>query len=439
MSRRGGYGVVEVTDRKARLLDEIERRRDELVALTRALVRIPSVNPPGDCYREICDFLANRLRRKGFAIELIRAEGTPGDSDRFPRWNVVARRDGAGPGECVHFNSHTDVVLPGQGWTFDPFGGEIHDGRIYGRGTCDMKGGLAASIIACEAFIDVFPDFAGAIEISGTADEETGGFGGVAYLAQKGYFSPDRVQHVIIPEPLNKDRVCLGHRGVWWAEIETKGRIAHGSMPFLGDSAIRHMGAVLAEIEESLYPALEQKHTAMPVVPPQARQSTLNINSIHGGLAEPEGGFTGFPSPVVADSARIVIDRRYLIEETDTAVRQEVVDLLERVKARRPNLRYELRDMWSVSPTLTDRDAPVVTAVSEAVREVFGRDPDYVVSPGTYDQKHIDRIGKLKNCIAYGPGILDLAHQPDEWVGIVDMEESAKVMGLALLQLLGPR
>jgi succinyl-diaminopimelate desuccinylase len=302
-----------------------------------------------------------------------------------------------------------------------------------------MKGGLAASIIAAEAFIDVFPDFAGAIEISGTADEETGGYGGVAYLAQKGYFSPDRVQHVIIPEPLNKDRVCLGHRGVWWAEIETKGRIAHGSMPFLGDSAIRHMGAVLAEIEEKLYPALEQKHTAMPVVPPQARQSTLNINSIHGGLPEPEGGFTGFPSPVVADSARIVIDRRYLIEETDTAVRQEVIDLLERVKARRPNFRYELREMWSVSPTLTDRGAPVVRAVAGAVREVFGRDPDYVVSPGTYDQKHIDRIGKLRNCIAYGPGILDLAHQPDEWVGVADMEESAKVMALALLQLLGPR
>jgi succinyl-diaminopimelate desuccinylase len=423
-----------------RLLDEIERRRDDLVDLTRALVRIPSVNPPGDGYREICDFLANRLRRSGFAIELVRGENTPGDSDRFPRWNVVARREGPASGECVHFNSHTDVVLPGQGWTFDPFGAEIQDGRIYGRGTCDMKGGLAASIIAAEAFIDTTPDFTGAVEISGTADEETGGFGGVAYLAQKGYFSPERVQHVIIPEPLNKDRICLGHRGVWWAEIETRGRIAHGSMPFLGDSAIRHMGAVLAEIEENLYPALERKkHTAMPVVPSQARQSTLNINSMHGGLPEPEGGFSGFPSPVVADSARIVIDRRYLIEESDTEVRQEFVELLERVKARRPSFRYELREMWSVSPTLTDREAPVVRAVAESVRQVFGRDPDYVVSPGTYDQKHIDRIGKLRNCIAYGPGILDLAHQPDEWVGIADMEESAKVMALTLLQLLGPR
>jgi succinyl-diaminopimelate desuccinylase len=428
-----------VTDRRDQLLGEIERRRDDLVALTQDLIRIPTLNPPGEHYRDICEFLSRRLGAKGFAVELLRAEGAPGDSDRHPRWNLVARREGRAPGECLHFNSHTDVVLPGEGWTVDPFGGELRDGRVYGRGACDMKGGLAASIVAAEAFIDVYPDFAGAIEISGTADEETGGYGGVAWLAERGYFSPERVQHVIIPEPLNKDRICLGHRGVWWAEIETKGRIAHGSMPFLGDSAIRHMGAVLAEIEASLYPELAKKHTAMPVVPPQARQSTLNINSIHGGLDEPEGGFTGFPSPVVADSARIVLDRRYLIEESEAEVRGEIVGLLERVKARRPNFRYELRDMWSVSPTLTDRDAPVVTAVAAAIGEVLGQGPEYVVSPGTYDQKHIDRIGKLRNCIAYGPGILDLAHQPDEWVGVEDMLDATRVMALTLLRLLGPR
>ncbi|HVX81670.1 MAG TPA: acetylornithine deacetylase/succinyl-diaminopimelate desuccinylase family protein [Devosiaceae bacterium] len=426
-------------DRRAELLSEIERRRDDLVGLTQALIRIPTLNPPGENYREICEFVANRLRGKGFAIELIRAEGAPGDSDKYPRWNVLARREGRAPGETLHFNSHTDVVTVGEGWTTDPFGGELRDGRVYGRGACDMKGGLAASIVAAEAFIAVYPDYSGAIEISGTADEETGGYGGVAYLAGKGYFSPGRVQHVIIPEPLNKDRVCLGHRGVFWAEIETKGRIAHGSMPFLGDSAIRHMGAVLAEIEDTLYPALAARQTEMPVVPPQARQSTLNINSIHGGQEEPEEGYTGFPSPVVADSARIVVDRRYLIEEKPEAVKGEIVELLERVKARRPNFRYELRELWQISPTLTEKNSPIVRSVAEAIREVLERDPDYVVSPGTYDQKHIDRIGKLKNCIAYGPGILDLAHQPDEWVGVADMVDSAKVMALTLLRLLGPR
>ncbi len=419
-----------------RLLDAVARRREALVALTQDLIRIPSVNPPGRHYREVCDLLAHRLRPQGFVTDLIRAEGAPGDSDRYPRWNLVAQRQGTRPGECVHFNSHLDVVEVGHGWTTDPFGGEVKDGRVYGRGACDMKGGLAASVIAVEAFLSVCPDFAGAVEISATGDEESGGYGGVAYLAERGWFDPARVQHVIIPEPLNKDRICLGHRGVWWAEIETKGRIAHGSMPFLGDSAIRHMGAVLEEIERTLYPLLATKRTAMPVVPEGARQSTLNINSIHGGEAEPEEGFTGFPAPCVADRCRIVIDRRFLIEEDLAEVKAEVTRMLEGIRADRPGFAYEVRDLHEVIPTMTDRDAPIVRTVGDAISRVLGAPPDYVVSPGTYDQKHIDRIGRLKNCIAYGPGILDLAHQPDEWVGIDDMVQSAQVMALSLGTLL---
>ena len=165
-----------------KLIAEIENRRDALIALTQDLVRIPTLNPPGDNYLQICEYLAKRLKKSGFQIELVRAHGAPGDSDTYPRWNVVARREGNRPGECVHFNSHIDVVEVGRGWTTDPFGGALIDGKIYGRGTCDMKGGLAASIIAAEAFLAVTPEFAGAIEISGTADEESGGFGGVAYL-----------------------------------------------------------------------------------------------------------------------------------------------------------------------------------------------------------------------------------------------------------------
>jgi len=422
-----------------RLRAEIAARRDDLVALTQDLVRIPTLNPPGREYRAICDYLDRRLSRAGFATRLIRAEGAPGDSDRYPRWNIIARREGARGGQCVHFNSHIDVVETGHGWSVDPFGGEVKDGRVYGRGACDMKGGLAASIVAAEAFIALCPDYAGAIEISGTADEESGGFGGVAYLAEQGWFSPDRVDHVIIPEPLNKDRICLGHRGVWWAELETKGEIAHGSMPFLGDCAVRHMGAVLAEMEASLFPALAGKRTAMPVVPEGARASTLNINSLHGGAPEQAAEYTGLPSPCVPDRCRMVIDRRFLIEEDIAEVEAEIRAVLERVRDGRPGFEYDLRELFRVLPSMTARDAPVAAAVAAALREVFGREAQYVVSPGTYDQKHIDRIGRLKNCIAYGPGILDLAHKPDEYVGIEDMVQSAQVMALALRDLLAAR
>ena len=419
------------------LLDAaIEARREDLIALTRDLIRIPTLNPPGENYRLICEYLETRLSASGFDCELIRATGAPGDTAAYPRWNVVARREGTRPGDCVHFNSHIDVVEAGAGWTVDPFGGELKDGRVYGRGACDMKGGLAASIIAAEAFLEVFPDFDGAIEISGTADEESGGYGGVAYLAEKGWFSPDRVQHVIIPEPLNPDRVCLGHRGGWWAEIETFGEIAHGSMPFLGDCAVRHMGAVLDRFETDLFPAMAARRTEMPVVPEGARASTMNINSIHGGQAEQPKGSTALPSHCVPDSCRIVIDRRYLVEEGYEAVRGEVTGLLEGLAASRDGFRYSLRELNHVVPSMTDRDAPVARTVAGQVARVLGTEAEFVASPGSYDQKHIDRIGKLRNCVAYGPGYLELAHKPDEWVGVDDMIASGKVMARSLAELL---
>lgn len=411
----------------------IEKRRDDLIALTRDLIRFPTINPPGEAYTPCAEYIAERLKKSGFETQLIRGEGTPGDTERYPRTNVIARFDGRTHGQTVHFNSHIDVVDTGEGWTVDPFEGVVKDGKVYGRGACDMKGGLAASIIAAEAFLEVYPDFSGAIEISGTVDEESGGFGGVAYLASKGFFSKPRVDHVIIPEPLNKDRICLGHRGVWWAEIETKGEIAHGSMPFLGDCAVRHMGAVLDAFETELFPALDKKETRMPVVPDGARRSTMNINSIHGGQTD---DFSGLPSPNVPDSCRLTIDRRFLLEEDIAEVKREVTSILDRLQWERPKFHYNIRDIMEVQPLMTERDAPVVTAVAQGIRSVFGREPDYVISPGTYDQKHIARIGLLHDCIAYGPGILDLAHRPDEYVGIEDMIESAKVMALGLKLLL---
>lgn len=411
-------------------------RRGDLIRLTQDLIRIPTLNPPGRNYRDICEYLETRLTPKGFLCELIRAKGSPGDSETYPRWNIIAHRQGATPGDCVHFNSHHDVVEIGHGWTRDPLAAEYDadEGRIYGRGACDMKGGLAASIIAAEAFIETFPEHAGRVEISATADEETGGYGGVAFLAEHGAFI--NVQHVIIPEPLHKDRICLGHRGVWWAEIETHGRIAHGSMPFLGDSAIRHMSAVLEEMENTLWPLLATKRTGMPVIPDGARSSTLNINSIHGGEPDPGPDYTGLPAPCVPDRCRIVIDRRFLIEEDITEVKQEITSLMKRVGTNRPDFRYEIRDLFEVAPSMTGHDAPVVRTTAAAIERVLGLQAGYVVSPGTYDQKHIDRIGKLKNCIAYGPGILELAHQPDEWIGVDDMLDSARVMGLVLADLL---
>ena len=417
---------------QSKFRQRVEDKKEDLISLTQDLIKIPTVNPPGEFYSDCVEYLNKRFKSKGFNTQIIRATGTPGDTDKYPRQNIVANISN-GEGPCVHFNSHIDVVAVGSGWTQPPFEGKVVGDKIYGRGSCDMKGGLAASIIAVESYLELNPNFTGSIELSGTADEETGGYGGVGYLAEKGILAKPRIDHVIIPEPLNKDRICLGHRGVWWAEIETLGKIAHGSMPFDGDSAIRHMHALLDRFEKELYPILKSKKTDMPVVPDGAKESTLNINSIHGGESEE---FDGLPSPLVADSCRIIIDRRFLIEEKLEDVKQEVSSILEDLTTDREGFLFKLRDLFEVIPSLTPEEAPVVQAVKRAVNKVMGSPPEMVVSPGTYDQKHIDRIGKLEDCIAYGPGILTLAHQADEYVNISDMIDSACVMGLALDDLL---
>jgi succinyl-diaminopimelate desuccinylase len=422
-----------MTDISDQLFTIVEARRDELVELARQLIRFPTVNPPGEAYGPCAEFVGRRLEARGFGVDYVRAHGTPGDNDRYPRINMVARREGARPRPCVHFNGHIDVVETGGGWTVEPFAGVVSDGKLFGRGACDMKGGLAAAIIAVEALFDCGAELPGVLEISATVDEESGGYGGVHYLAERGWFSPPRVDHVIIPEPLNVDRVCIGHRGVWWAEIETHGRIAHGSMPFFGDCAVRHMNAVIDRFERDLYPQLLQRNTAMPVVPAGARHPTLNINSLHGGQAEQS---SGYPAPCVPDSCRMVIDRRLLIEESMPGVKAEVTDILDELARTRAGFSYSIRDIFEVNPSMADRNGPVARMTAAAIRRVTGRDPEFICSPGTYDQKHIDRVGRLKECIAYGPGLLDLAHKPDEYVVIDDMVTSAKVMALAAWSLL---
>ncbi len=303
------------------LVRAVDERRTELAEFARALVRIPTVNPPGENYLECARLLGQRLKTSGFEVEYLRAEGAPGDSDDYPRWNIVARREGALPGPTVHFNSHLDVVPVGAGWSEDPFGGRLDGERLYGRGACDMKGGLASSVIAAEAFLATHPRFPGAIEVSGTSDEETGGYGGVAWLAERGILAAPRVDYAIIPEPLGNGRICLGHRGCVWAEIDTKGRIAHGCMPDLGECAVRRMGMVLSAIETELFPALAGRITHHPVIPPEARRSSMNINALHGGQP---GGTEGFLASCVPDTCQLTVDRRFHEPETVESVLEEL-------------------------------------------------------------------------------------------------------------------
>jgi succinyl-diaminopimelate desuccinylase len=423
-----------MADARERVLAAVDALSDEVVDFTSELVRLPTVNPPGEGYEECARVIGDRLKRGGFTVEYLPAEGRPEHTASHPRLNVVGTRPGQGKGPVVHFNGHFDVVPAGQGWTVDPFGGEVRDGKIWGRGTGDMKAGLAAAVYAVEALRRAGVATAGALEVSGTVDEESGGFAGVGFLAETGRIARGRTDYVIIPEPLGVDRICIGHRGVWWFEVELRGRIAHGSMPFLGVSAIDHMAALLEAVRVELQPALAGRRTAMPVVPEGAGRATLNVNAIVGGQEA-----DGIQTPCVADRCRAIFDRRFLIEEGLEGARAEIAALLETIAARIPGFRYQVKDLMVVHPVRTPEGSPLVAALGRAIAHVRGREAALIASPGTYDQKHVARIAGVEHCVAYGPGILELAHQPDEYCGIQDLVDSTKILALAAMDLAAAR
>jgi succinyl-diaminopimelate desuccinylase len=415
-----------------RVLSEIDRARDEMVQLVVDLVRIPTVNPPGDGYRECAGLIGRQLERSGFDVEYLVPEDRPEHSSRHPRVNVFGTRRGHGAGPVIHLNGHMDVVPPGTGWTVDPFHGVVKDGRIYGRGVGDMKAGLVAAMFAAEAARRARLQLPGVIEISATVDEESGGFAGVGWLAQRGRLAAGRTDFVIIPEPLNVDRICIGHRGVYWSELTIHGRIAHGSMPFLGASAIEAMGRVLEAVRSDLAPRLARRQTEMPVVPADARHASINFNAIDGGQP-----VDAVQTPCVADRCRAILDRRFLLEEDLATVTSEVAELVDRALGSLPGIRYELRDRLIVHPTRTPDRSPLVGAMERAIASVLNRSATLVASPGTYDHKHVARIAGVPHCIAYGPGELELAHQPDESCAIQDLVDATKVIALAMLDLSG--
>jgi len=415
-----------ITPAEHQVLHQVDALAEEMVAFTRELVRIPTVNPPGDCYTQCAESIARKLRDFGYSVELFPAEGLPEHTLQYPRVNVVGGLPSGRARTTLHFNGHYDVVPPGSGWTVDPFGAELHDGRIYGRGTCDQKAGIAASVYAVEAVRRAGVQLNGTIEQSATADEESGGFAGVAWLCDAGRLAANRQNYVVITEPLDPDRVCIGHRGVYWFELTTIGRIGHGSMPGLAINAAEQMAQIIAAFEDRLKPALARRTSTAPVEPEAARRPSINLNAIHAG--QPIGGWQ---TPAVPDRCTAIFDRRFIHEEAFDDVRSEVVRLLDA-----SGIAYELRDLMRVDPLLGSAADALPMAAGTAIRDVLGLEPAYVVSPGTYDQKHFVRRAGIHECIAYGPGRLVLAHQPDEYVDLADLVTSAKVMALLAMRLL---
>jgi succinyl-diaminopimelate desuccinylase len=420
---------VTLTSDEWTVLEQVDKLGDEMVAFTRALVRIPTVNPPGERYAECAERIAGRLREFGYAVEVLEASDMPEHTRRHPRLNVIGRLIGESDDDqaALHFNGHYDVVPPETGWTVPPFAAELRDGRIYGRGACDQKAGIAASMYAVEAVRRAGIALRGSVEQSATADEESGGFAGVAWLCDHARLSSARQRFVVVTEPLDPERVCIGHRGVYWFELTTLGRVGHGSMPGLAVNAAEQMARVVRLFEDELKPALAERRSQAPVEPPAARYPSLNLNAIQAGQS-----FDDWQTPTVPDRCSAMFDRRFIHEERFDAVRAEIVELLDR-----HGVAYELKDVMRVDPLFGDERGVLAQATARAVRDALGVEPSFISSPGTYDQKHVVRRAGIDECVGYGPGRLVLAHQPDENVAVADLIAAAKVMALLVLRLTG--
>jgi succinyl-diaminopimelate desuccinylase len=414
-----------VTPAERSVLEHVELLSNDIIEFTRALVRVPTVNPPGDCYAACAELVAQRLAGLGYDVETLPAVGLPEHTSDHPRLNVIGRLGTGLP--ILHFNGHYDVVPPGEGWTMDPFSAELRDNRIYGRGTCDQKAGIAASVYAVEALRRAGVGLRGSIEQSATPDEESGGFAGVAWLCDSGRIARDRQRYVVITEPLDPERVCVGHRGVYWFRLTTLGRVGHGSMPGLAVNAAEQMARVIQAFETELKPMLAQRGSVAPIEPPEARFPSLNLNSIHAGQS-----LGGWQTPAVPDRCTAIFDRRFIHEESFFDVRAEIVRLLEA-----QGVAYELEDVMRVDPLLGDANGDLAQTTAACIQEVLEVGPRVMASPGTYDQKHIVRRAGIQECVGYGPGRLVLAHQPDEYVSVEDLTGATKVMALLTLRLLG--
>lgn len=362
----------------------------------RQLVRIDSVNPilaPGAAGEaEIADYVARVLG--GLGLEVERHEPEPG------RVSVTGRLRGAGGGRSLMLNGHYDTVaVDGMD---DPFGAEVRDGRLYGRGSFDMKGGVAACIAAAAALAAEGSPLRGDLWVAAVADEEYGSLGTADLLRRI------RVDGAVVTEPTSL-RPCLAHKGYQWIEVETRGRAAHGSRFDLGVDANLRMGRVLARLER-----LERELRARPAHP------LVGPPSLHAALLQ---GGTGLST--YAASCRLQVERRTIPGETEASVRTEIDALLAELRREDPALEVSARTFFVREPFEVAPDAGVVTALAGAAEAVLGERPPFVGDTPWMDAALLSAAGA--ETVVFGPAGAG-AHAAVEWVDVESVCRTAEVL-----------
>ena len=393
-------------EQAARVLAAIDEA--ETIAFLQDLIRCPTVNPPGDV-REAAAVCAAKLESAGLATQVV----GPTPEHR----NVVATLAGQGGGPTLAFNAHYDVVPIGEesGWTYPPFGGEIHDGRVYGRGAGDDKASVTAQVMAAVALARSGVPLAGTLIVTEVADEETSGHLGAGYIVKQGYV--DAADYVIVGEQ-TRGQLCIGERGAVAVGLTVYGATGHAATPWMGVNAIEGMARVITALRTELWPRLaERTHSTLAA-------TTATISMIEGGVKV----------NVIPDRCEIHIDRRILPDETPESVLAEIREVATRALADEPRFRVEVVDKLSRPAMLTSADSPVAQAVLAATT-YLGKEPVVTGFFAGTDAKHFTPAGYPT--VVMGPGDPGTAHTQDEWVGIDEVMEATRLYALTALALLG--
>lgn len=372
---------------------ELEAQYD-VVELTRKLVNFNTLNPPGDEV-EICDFLEQLFKTAGFSTEVV----SFGDKRR----NLVAKIGGFSNRSPLGITGHMDTVPLGAGdWEHDPFAGVIQDNRIYGRGTCDMKGGIAAAICAALSLGDTLKDGPG-LTFFITGGEETGS-DGARHLVRSNR-SGRKIGALVVAEPT--DLLPLsGHKGVFWLKAVCKGRTAHGSMPEQGESAILKATAAIQKLQQFCFETEGHEHLGQP---------TLNVGTMKGGIN----------TNSVADHAEFTIDLRTLPD-------QRHGEILDRLRAFLGD-NVSLEPMVDLPGVWTRGDEPWFASLEDQIAPITGQRLGIATAPYFTDASvltpHYDGVPT----VILGPGSPKVAHTVDEYCEVSQLKQAVEIYRTLIL------
>ena len=411
------------------LLSWLRQREDEMAALLAELVAIPTENPPGNQYARCADLLETRLREAG--LECHRAQPPENVKDGAPAPASLLATYGQGE-RTVHFHGHYDVVPAQSREQFQP---ARRDHFLFGRGSCDMKGGIVAMLYAFRALKESAAKLNGTIALTLVPDEETGGQRGSAWLAQQGLLGKGAPAKGLAGRDLAKTTgigmltaeptsgvVWNANRGAITLRVQVKGKSAHVGLQHQGENAFERMHQVVERLQE-LKREVEQRKTSYNIGAEQARNSIL----MHGGQS---GGGSNFN--VVPEQSWFTIDRRINPEEDLEVEKARLLGVLEQCKRDGIPLEWEI--LQEGRPAACPEDEKFPRALAKSILSVTGEAPRFEMCPGLLEIRFYAAQGVP--AYAYGPGLLSVAHGPNEYVDMRRVVDCAAVYALTALEML---